>query len=150
MRVATEHACLMRACSRNKVAARVAVCMTARSACATERSARALCTGPRLAIEHYLGHYSWTLFIQKKKMTLGIWGVTKIKAVGAGLDGYMEWVDSIASDPAEEREDDMSSLAVEFVARMRKRATSSQEETTPGSEVSHGKCSIRFSPNEGA
>ena len=36
----------------------------------------------------------------------------------------MEWVDSIASNPVKEMEDDMSSLAVGFVARMRKRAAS--------------------------
>ena len=87
---------------------------------------------------------------KNKKMTPGIWGVTKIKAVGAGLEGYVEWVDSITNDPDEEREDDMSSLAVEFFARMSKRATSAQEETTPGSEVSRGKRSRRFSPNEEA
>ena len=36
----------------------------------------------------------------------------------------MDWVDPNASDPAEEREDDMSSLAARFAAWMLKRATS--------------------------
>ena len=41
----------------------------------------------------------------------------------------------IASEPTEEMEDDMSSLVARFFAQMRKRAVSSQGETTPGSEV---------------
>ena len=45
-------------------------------------------------------------------------------------------MDPNASDPVEEREEDMSSLVVGFVIRMRKRATSAQGETTPGFEVS--------------
>ena len=40
----------------------------------------------------------------------------KIKATGARLEGFVEWVDSIASDPAKEREDNMSSLATRFTA----------------------------------
>ena len=44
----------------------------------------------------------------------------------------MDWVDPILSEPAEESEKDMSSLAVEFVAWMRKRAASNQRETTSG------------------
>ena len=40
----------------------------------------------------------------------------KIKAVGARLEGFVEWVNFIASDPAEERDDDMSSLAAGFAA----------------------------------
>ena len=65
-----------------------------------------------------------------------------------GLEGFVEWVDSIASDPAEERESDMSSLAARFFARMPNWATSDQGETTPGSEVSGGKHFRWSSPNE--
>ena len=42
----------------------------------------------------------------------------------------MDWVDTIVSKPAEEREDDMSNLVTEFAARMRKLAGSAQGETT--------------------
>ena len=41
----------------------------------------------------------------------------------------MDWVDPIVSEPAEEREDNMSNLTVGFAAQMRKRAMSTQEET---------------------
>ena len=36
--------------------------------------------------------------------------VGQIKAIGAGLEGSVDWVDPISSEPAEEREEDMSSL----------------------------------------
>ena len=52
-------------------------------------------------------------------------------------------MDQISSELTEEREDDMSSLADGFFARMRKRAASVQGETTPGSEVPGGKRSKR-------
>ena len=48
-------------------------------------------------------------------------------------------MDQISSEPAEEREDDMSSLADGFSARMHKRVASVQGESTPGSEVPGGK-----------
>ena len=48
-----------------------------------------------------------------------------------GLEGFVEWVDSTASDPDEEREDDMSSLAIRFSVRMRKWAASSQGRLPP-------------------
>ena len=64
----------------------------------------------------------------------------KIKATDAGLEGFVKWVDSIASDSAEEREDDLSNLAARFALRMFKQATSAQGDTTPGSEVSGEKC----------
>ena len=47
------------------------------------------------------------------------------KAADAGLKGFMDWTDPTASELAKEGEDDMSSLAIGFVARMRKRAASS-------------------------
>ena len=56
-----------------------------------------------------------------------------------GLEGFVDWLDPTASGPTEEREEDMSSLAVGFAARMRKRATSAQGETTLGFEVSSEK-----------
>ena len=43
----------------------------------------------------------------------------------------MEWVDLTASDPDEEREDDMSSLATGFFVRIRKWAASSQGRLPP-------------------
>ena len=62
----------------------------------------------------------------------------------------MDWVDPKARDPAEERVDDMSSLAAEFFVWMRKRVSSAQGETTPGFEVSGEKRLKRSGPNEEA
>ena len=42
----------------------------------------------------------------------------------------MDWLDITTSDPAKEKEEDMSSLTIGFVARIRKRAMSTEEETT--------------------
>ena len=41
-----------------------------------------------------------------------------IKAVGEGLEGFVDWTDPIVSESAE-----MSSLAARFSTRMHKRAT---------------------------
>ena len=54
-----------------------------------------------------------------------------------------------SSEPAEEREDDISSLAARF-ARMHKRATSFERETTPSFEVLDGKRPKWSSPNREA
>ena len=62
----------------------------------------------------------------------------------------MDWVDPISSEPAEEREGDMSSLAAGFVALMCKRASSAQGETTLGSEVSSDKRPKWSGPDEEA
>ena len=62
----------------------------------------------------------------------------------------MDWLDPHASDLAGEREEDMSSLAVEFVARMPKRAVSSRGETTLDSEASGRKHPRQFAPKEKA
>ena len=62
----------------------------------------------------------------------------------------MDWLDPPTSDLAEERQEDMSSLAIGFIARMRKRATSAQGETTLGSEVYGGKRPRRSGPKEKA
>ena len=74
----------------------------------------------------------------------------KIITISVGLEGFVDWVDRNARDSAEKQEDDMSSLAVEFVARMRKRAASAHGETTLGFEVSGGKRPKRSSPDEEA
>ena len=46
--------------------------------------------------------------------------VEQTKVVSVGLEGFMDWVDPISSEPAEKREDDMSSLLVGFATRMHK------------------------------
>ena len=46
----------------------------------------------------------------------------RVKAVGKGLEGFVDWTDPIDSESDEEREDEMSSLAAGFVVRKRKRA----------------------------
>ena len=74
----------------------------------------------------------------------------KIKAVIAGLEGFVDSVDPNACDLAEEMEDKMSSLAVGFVAWMRKRAASAQEETTSSFEVYGKKRPKRFDPDKEA
>ena len=76
--------------------------------------------------------------------------VRQIKVVGAGLNGFVDLVDPISSELAEEREDDMSSLATRFSARMCKRAMSAQGETTPSSKASGGKRPKRYGPNDEA
>ena len=38
-----------------------------------------------------------------------------IKAVGAGLEGFVDWADPDANASTEKREDNMSSLAARFV-----------------------------------
>ena len=68
---------------------------------------------------------------KKGKITTG-----QVKANDAGLEGFVDWLDPPASDSAEEMEEDMFSLASGFAVRIRKRAASTQGETTPGSEVS--------------
>ena len=60
--------------------------------------------------------------------------VGQAKAVGAELEGFVDWVDPISSEPTEEREEDMSSLATGFTSRMHKRVESAQRKTTFGSE----------------
>ena len=55
----------------------------------------------------------------------------KTKAAGTGLEDFMDWTGIIVSEPVEEEE--MSSLVVGFSVWMRKRAASSEGETTPKS-----------------
>ena len=62
----------------------------------------------------------------------------------------MDWLDPLDGDPAEEREEDMSSLAAGFAARMHKRAVSAQRETTPDSIIYGKKHPKQSSPDEEA
>ena len=73
---------------------------------------------------------------------------SKIIIIGAGLEGFVDWVDPNASDSTKDRVDDMSSLVVGFVAWMHEWASSAQGETTLGSEVSGGKHPKRSGPDE--
>ena len=57
-------------------------------------------------------------------------------------------MDPIANEPAEEREDDMSSITARFATRMCKWAASTQRETIPESEVPGGKCPQRSGLND--
>ena len=59
-------------------------------------------------------------------------------------------MDPISSELDEERGDDMSSLAVGFVARVCKQAASAQGEITLSFEVLSGKCPKRSSRDEEA
>ena len=67
----------------------------------------------------------------KKKKRKKAKKVGQIKATRAGLEGFMDWVDPISSEPTKDGEDDMSSLTVGFVAWIRKQAASAHGETTP-------------------
>ena len=62
------------------------------------------------------------------------------KAIDTGLEGFVDWTHPTVNRSAEEREAEMSSLAVGFAARMRKQAPNTQEKTTPGSEGPDEKC----------
>ena len=62
----------------------------------------------------------------------------------------MDWVNPIFSEPTKEREGDMSNLAARFSARMRKRAVSTQGETTLSFEASSGKHLKRYGLDEEA
>ena len=55
-------ACRDQACTPSARRQRAHARTTAHSVRATGRNAHTLCTQPRLAIEHCLGHCSWTLF----------------------------------------------------------------------------------------
>ena len=53
--------------------------------------------------------------MKKKKKKIG-----HIKVIDEGLEGFVDWTDSTVSESIEEREAEMSSLVVGFVAWMRK------------------------------
>ena len=72
----------------------------------------------------------------------------QIKAVETGLEDFVDRLDLTASNPAEEWEEDMYSLAAGFIAWMHKRAASAQGEITPGSKVFGGKHQKRSSLEE--
>ena len=86
--------------------------------------------------------------VRKKKKKKKGKKVGQIKAVGEGLEGFVDWVDPIVSELTEEREDDMSNLTVGFFARMCKWAISAKGETTLGSEVPGDKSMKRSGPYE--
>ena len=44
--------------------------------------------------------------------------VGQIKVAGAGLEGFMNWVDPISSEPTKKREADMSNFAAIFFTWM--------------------------------
>ena len=58
---------------------------------------------------------------KKKKAKKG----EQTKAAGARLKGFVDWTDPTASEPTEEREDNIFGLAAGFAEQMRKLAASS-------------------------
>ena len=89
--------------------------------------------------------------------------VGQVKADSVGLEGFVDWVNPIpptgetqgvrpiphiARDTTKKRNDNMYNLAVRFASRMCKRATSTQEETTPGSKVPGDKSLKRLGLDE--
>ena len=67
-----------------------------------------------------------------------------------GLEGFVHKGEPTASVLTKEKEDDMSSLAPGFAARMSKRGTNALGETTPGSEGPGDKRPRRSGPKEEA
>ena len=65
---------------------------------------------------------------KKRKQKVG-----QVKVVDKGLEGFADWGEPKASEPAKEKEDGMSILAAGFVARIRNLSASSHGENTPGS-----------------
>ena len=68
---------------------------------------------------------TYPLSAKKKKRKKKVKNGGQTKSTSAGLEGFVDWTDPIASEPTEDGEDDMSSLAIGFVAQMPKRAASS-------------------------
>ena len=64
------------------------------------------------------------------------------KAVDEELEGFVNWTNPVVSQLVKEREAEMSGLVSGFAIRMHKRATNSQEGTTPGLEVPSDKRSM--------
>ena len=82
---------------------------------------------------------------KKGRITTG-----EVKAVDVGLEGFVDWLDPLDSDPTKEREEDMSSLATGFAARMRKQAVSAQREITRDSIIYGERHPKRSGPDEEA
>ena len=59
----------------------------------------------------------------------------QVKAVGEGLEGFVDWTNLEVSQSTEEREAEMSSLIVGFSIRIRKIAANAREGTTLDLEV---------------
>ena len=53
--------------------------------------------------------------------------VGHIKATGARLEGFEDWVDPISSEPVKGREDDMSNFIARFAVWMRPQAKGSRQ-----------------------
>ena len=64
--------------------------------------------------------------VTKKKKKSG-----QEKAASEGLEGFVDWTNSIVSQSVEEREAEMSSLVARFAIQMRKLVVDAQEGTTP-------------------
>ena len=84
----------------------------------------------------------------KKEKRKKVKKVGQTKAVDSGLEGFVDWVDPFSNEPAEEREDDMSSLVARFTTRICKWVMRTQGEITPGSEVLCDKSPKQPSPDE--
>ena len=82
---------------------------------------------------------------KKKKKKIG-----QAKAIGAGLERFVDWTNSGVSESAEEEEAKMSSLVSGFSTRMCKRAASAHGETAPSFEVPKEKRPKLSGPNEEA
>ena len=67
------------------------------------------------------------------------------KTADVGLEDFIDWTSVVASEPTEEEE--MSNLATEFAAWMRKRTIGSKGEAT---SISGGKRSRQFPPDDRA
>ena len=98
----------------------------------------------------------------KKKKRMKGKKVGQAKFPGAGLEGFVNWVNPspptgeirgvhlVSQIPSEPAEVDMSSLVTGFAAPMRKRVASAQGETTPDSDVPGGKRPKWSGPDEEA
>ena len=69
---------------------------------------------------------------RKKKKKTG-----QVKASGAGLEGFVDWMNPRVSELDEEEEAEMTSLVSSFPGRIRKRAASAQGVTAFDAEL-HG------------
>ena len=59
----------------------------------------------------------------------------KVKVVGEGMEGFIEWTNPEVSQSVEERDAEMFGLVAGFAIRMHKRAANAREGTTPDLEV---------------
>ena len=78
---------------------------------------------------------------KKKKKKVG-----QVKDASEGLEGFVDWTDTTVNESAEEREANMSSLAVGFAMQMCKQVVNALVETTLDSEGPNDKRSRQSSP----